>query len=70
MARYNATTGETDFGMALDSLKRGERIKRKDWGDAYVSIKDKGFYMRHRDKDVAWVPTWEELLADDWSEVV
>lgn len=72
MSKYNATTGECDFGIALDVLKRGHRVRRKDWGDAYVVIKDKGFFMwmPHRDRDVAWVPTWEEMLATDWLEVV
>lgn len=72
MSKYNATTGECDFGIALDVLKRGHRVRRRDWGQAYVVIKDKGFFMwmPHRDRDVAWVPTWEEMLATDWSEVV
>lgn len=70
MAKYNATTGEMDFGLALDALRRGERVRRRDWGDAWVRLKDNGFYMWHRDRDVAWVPTWDEMLATDWSEVV
>lgn len=70
MSKYNATTGECDFGIALDVLKRGHRVRRRDWGDTYVAVKDKGFYMRHRERDVPWVPTWEEMLATDWLEVV
>ena len=72
MPKYDPTTGHIDFSLALEVLKRGERVKRSDWGDAYVVIKDKGFFMwmPHRDRDVAWVPTWEEMLATDWIEVV
>lgn len=72
MAKYNASTGETDFGMALDALKRGQRIRRRDWGQAYIKLESGGFYMwmPSRGKDVAWVPTWEEMLATDWSEVI
>ena len=72
MAKYNATTGEIDFGMALDSLRRGERVRRRGWGSAYIKLSDGGFYMfmPDRNRDAAWVPTWEEMLATDWSEVV
>lgn len=72
MKRYDPATGHTDFSLALESLKRGQRVRRSDWGDAYVVIKDKGFFMwmPHRDRDVAWMPTWEEMLATDWLEVV
>lgn len=72
MAKYNAMTGEVDFSMALDVLKRGQRVRRRDWGDSFVVIHDKSFFMwmPHRNKEVAWVPTWEEMLADDWVEVV
>lgn len=70
MAKYNATTGEVDFGLALDALRRGERVRRRDWGETFIRLKDKGFYMWHNGRDVAWVPTWEEMLATDWSEVV
>jgi hypothetical protein len=31
MSTYNATTGEFDFGMALDSLRNGRRVARKGW---------------------------------------
>lgn len=70
MPKYDPTTGHIDFSLALEVLKRGQRVKRSDWGDTYVSLKDKGFYMWHRERDVAWVPTWEEMLATDWLEVV
>lgn len=70
MRKYDPVTGHIDFSLALEVLKRGQRVKRSDWGDTYVALKDKGFYMWHRDRDVAWVPTWEEMLATDWLEVV
>lgn len=72
MPKYDASTGEIDFSMALEVLKRGERVRRRDWGNAYIKIDKSGFYMHmpNRQKDVAWVPTWEEMLADDWIEIV
>lgn len=72
MATYNAMTGEFDFPMAIDVLRRGERVRRSGWGSAYVVLKDGGFYMfmPNRNRDAAWVPTWDEMLARDWTEVV
>lgn len=72
MAKYNAMTGETDFAIALDALKRGQCVRRSSWGTAYVKLEDKGFYMfmPDRNRNAAWVPTWEEMLADDWVEVI
>jgi hypothetical protein len=31
MAKYNAMDGTVCFGMALDELKRGQRVARKGW---------------------------------------
>jgi len=72
MALYNATTGQMDFSLALDVLKRGNKVRRNSWENGYVSIQGSGFFMwmPHREKDVAWVPSWEELLAKDWVEVI
>ena len=70
MATYNASTGEIDFGMALDVMKRGQRVKRRGWTDAFIRIKDKGFFIHKDGQDVAWVPEWDDLLALDWSEIV
>jgi hypothetical protein len=31
MSKYNATTGEFDFGIAIDALRGGRRVARKGW---------------------------------------
>lgn len=82
MARYNATTGEMDFGMALDSLKAGNKVARKGWNGKGMWVKvqrpDENskmsrpyIYMRTVEGDlVPWVTSQSDLLEDDWVEVI
>lgn len=82
MARYNASTGEMDFGMALDSLNAGRKVARTGWNGKGMWIKlqrpdDNSkmsrpyLYMRTVNGDlVPWVASQSDLLADDWVEVI
>lgn len=82
MASYNASTGEMDFGMALDSLKAGRRVSRTGWNGRGMWIKlqrpdDNSkmsrpyLYMRTVNGDlVPWVASQSDLLGDDWVEVI
>lgn len=82
MARYNASTGEMDFGMALDSLNAGRKVARTGWNGKGMWVKlqrpDEGskmsrpyIYMRTVNGElVPWVASQSDLLADDWIEVL
>lgn len=82
MARYNAMTGEMDFGMALDSLKAGRKVSRRGWNgkDMWVSLQEPDanskmslpyLYMRTAGGDlVPWVASHTDLLSYDWKEVL
>lgn len=82
MSKYNATTGEFDFGVALDSLLGGRRVTRKGWNGSgmWIALQkpDLGskmtrpyIYMRTAQGDqVPWVASQTDILARDWVEVV
>lgn len=82
MARYNASTGEMDFGMALDSLNAGRKVARTGWNGKGMWVKlqrpDEGskmsrpyIYMRTVNGDlVPWVASQSDILSDDWVEVI
>lgn len=82
MAKYDAATGEMDFGMALDSIKSGSKVTRSGWNGKGMWVKlqrpDEGskmslpyIYMRTTRGDlVPWVASQTDILADDWLEVV
>lgn len=80
MSRYNATTGEFDFGMALDSLRDGRRVARKGWNgkgqwialqrpDEHSKMSLPYLYIRTVSGDlVPWLASQTDLLAQDWVE--
>lgn len=81
MSRYNATTGEFDFGMALDSLRDGRRVARKGWNgagqwialqrpDEHSKMSLPYLYIKTVSGDlVPWLASQTDLLAQDWMEV-
>lgn len=81
MSRYNATTGEFDFGIALDSLRDGRKVTRKGWNgknqwvalqrpDEHSKMSLPYLYIRTVGGDlVPWLASQTDLLAQDWMEV-
>lgn len=82
MSKYNATTGEFDFGIAIDALRGGRRVSRKGWNgkgmwlalqtpDDMSKMSLPYIYMRNAQGDqVPWVASQTDILARDWVEVV
>lgn len=82
MSFYNASTGEFDFGLALDALRGGRRVARKGWNGKgmWVSLQEPTdtskmslpyLYMRTGGGDlVPWVASQTDILARDWVEVL
>jgi hypothetical protein len=82
MSFYNAATGESDFGIALDALRRGARVTRKGWNgkgmwialqvpDDMSKMSLPYIYMRTTQGDqVPWVASQTDIFARDWVEVV
>lgn len=82
MAKYNASTGEMDFGLALDSIKGGRKVARSGWNGNGMWVKlqkpEEGskislpyIYMRTVHGDlVPWTASQTDILADDWLEVI
>ena len=80
MSKYNATTGEFDFGIALDSLRDGRRVARKGWNgqgqwialqrpDEHSKMSLPYLYIRTVGGDlVPWLASQTDLLAQDWME--
>lgn len=81
MSKYNATTGEFDFGIAIDSLRGGRRVARKGWNgkgmwlalqvpDEYSKMTLPYIYMRTAQGDlVPWLASQTDILARDWVEI-
>lgn len=81
MSRYNATTGEFDFGIALDSVRDGRKVTRKGWNgknqwialqrpDEHSKMSLPYLYIRTVGGDfVPWTASQTDLLAADWVEV-
>ena len=81
MSKYNATTGEFDFGIALDSLRDGRKVARKGWNgkgqwialqrpDENSKMSLPYLYIRTVGGDlVPWLASQTDLLAQDWMEV-
>jgi hypothetical protein len=75
---YHAREGTTCFSEALAALKRGDQVRRKDWGTVYVAMVDDPLTMGKRlMKQHAgglfgadWLPSLEDLLAEDWEDAV
>jgi hypothetical protein len=82
MSKYNATTGEFDFGIAIDALRGGRRVSRKGWNgkgmwlalqtpDDMSKMSLPYIFMRTAQGDqVPWVASQTDILARDWVEVV
>lgn len=82
MSKYNATTGEMDFGLALDSLKNGNKLSRTGWNGKgmWIHMQRPGenskmtlpyIYMHTADKHfIPWLASQTDILADDWVEVL
>lgn len=70
-----------DFGSALVSLKKGNRVAREGWNgkgmfvemqtpDEHSKMRRPYLYMSPVDGDlVPWVASQSDLLAEDWVEV-
>jgi hypothetical protein len=81
MSFYNAATGESDFGIALDALLGGRMVSRKGWNgkgmwlalqvpDEHSKMTLPYIYMRTSHGDlVPWVASQTDILARDWVEV-
>lgn len=82
MSFYNASTGEFDFGLALDALRGGRRVARKGWNGKgmWLALQEPTdmskmtlpyIYMRTVGGDlVPWLASQTDLLARDWVEVL
>lgn len=82
MSFYNASTGEFDFGIALDALRGGRRVARNGWNGKgqWIALQEPNenskmslpyLYIRTVGGDlVPWLASQTDLLANDWVEVV
>jgi hypothetical protein len=82
MSKYNATTGEFDFGIAIDALRGGRRVSRKGWNgkgmwlalqtpDDMSKMSLPYIFMRTAQGDqVPWVASQTDILARDWVETL
>lgn len=82
MSFYNASTGESDFGIALDELRRGKRMTRKGWNGKgqWIALQEPNenskmslpyIYIRTVGGDlVPWLASQTDILARDWIEVI
>jgi len=82
MSFYNASTGEFDFGIALDALRGGRKVARNGWNGKgqWIALQEPNenskmslpyLYIRTVGGDlVPWLASQTDLLAQDWVEVV
>ena len=82
MSKYNATTGEFDFGIAIDALRGGRRVSRKGWNgkgmwlalqtpDDMSKMSLPYIFMRTAQGDqVPCVASQTDILARDWVETL
>lgn len=82
MSFYNASTGEFDFGIALDALRGGRKVARSGWNGKgqWIALQEPNenskmslpyLYIRTVGGDlVPWLASQTDLLAQDWVEVV
>lgn len=70
--KYDPTTGELCFAVALDELKRGQCVTRTSWSVAHpVSLTEGALMIRLSDEEFfPWFPTQADLLAEDWIQLV
>lgn len=81
MSFYNASTGEFDFGIALDALRGGRKVARNGWNGKgqWIALQEPNenskmslpyLYIRTVGGDlVPWLASQTDLLAQDWMEV-
>jgi hypothetical protein len=62
------------FGQALELLKLGRKVKRAKWDNLFVGcvILDIGsfLYINTEETTILYIPTNEDLLANDWLEII
>lgn len=61
-----------DFGSAIRYLKKGKKIKRKEWKNRYLKLganDDITFINETNEEHLGWTPNEEEMLATDWELV-
>lgn len=65
-----------NFGEAIEEMKKGKRVRRKDWENdtwitvdyltynrpAYISLGRDNSFDGHK----PWIPRPEDMLAEDW----
>jgi hypothetical protein len=64
-----------NFGEALQAMKDGKRVCRKEWKNKWLAINNlkygyPSFVYSCKDNSIdeypAWYPSQEDMLADDW----
>lgn len=65
-----------NFGEALQAMKDGKRVCRKDWENKWLAINNLeyarpsfiylGIDNSAFDKTLPWTPTQSEMMAEDW----
>jgi hypothetical protein len=60
---YDAATGEMCFGVALESLRNGKRVRRKAW--------EHGWFISYVMLEIAPMTnlTSKDIIAKDWVEL-
>lgn len=62
------------FGQALELLKLGRKVKRSTWPNEFIGciLLDIGsfLYINTKESTTLYVPTNEDLLAEDWLEIM
>lgn len=59
-----------NFGQALDVLRQGKKVKRKEWDRVWLATAANQcliyMFLDGGTRHVTWSPTQGEILADDW----
>ena len=60
---YDPATGEMCFGVALEALRNGKRVRRKSWGA--------GWFISYVMLEIAPMTnlTSQDIIAKDWVEI-
>lgn len=64
-----STHGYLDFGQALAGMKCGEKAARSIWEDKSLAVtiqRDYGKPVRFELNGDSFLPTFEDLIAEDW----
>lgn len=56
------------FEEAIGWLKKGEKIRRKEWSQIYIYLKDQRVLMSGLSKKKCWAHSfnYKDVFADDW----